>query len=480
MPHFPTNESTLRFSVRALICLMAFCLSGCVRFKSRPLAASHTAEEFDARSLTNPELRTFLERNLGREFDTWPVPFDLTHIILSALYYNPDMDVARAKWAVLQAGKRIAAERPNPTLSVSPGYDTTTSIPSPWLATASLDIPIETAGKRGYRIAQAAQLSEAARLNVLSAAWAVRSRARQRFVDFYFARETEHLLKEQQGLQQESLRMVEAQFEAGAISAFERTQARIGAENIRFLLRDAERQSVEARAQLADAIGVPLRALDDVQLSFESLAELPKEIPGEQARRNLLLTRPDLLALLAEYAASQAALQLEIAKQYPDIHLSPGYEFDQGDNKWSIGVGVTLPILNHNQGAIGEAIAKRSEAAANFAALQAHAISEIDRALVSYRLALQKATEADSLRTSLLKQEKSLHAMLEAGDISKSDMIGIQLQLSASSLTRLDAISKARQAFGLLEDALQQPSGIPRSSWESSIPKAGLNHVTQP
>lgn len=224
------------------------------------------------------------------------------------------------------------------------------------------------------------------------------------------------------------------------------------------------------RAQLADAMSVPVRALEDVQISFDSLTELPKEIPTDKARRELLLTRPDILASLAEYAASQSALQLEIAKQYPDIHLSPGYEFDQGDNKWSLGVGITLPIFNRNQGAIREAMAKRSEAAANFVALQVHAINETERALVSYRLALQKATEADSLRTSLLKQEKSLQAMRQAGDISKSDMIGLQLQLSASSLTRLDAIAKAQQAFGSLEDGLrQQEDGDARYLvWQSS------------
>lgn len=468
-----------RLVLRSAICrsvgLAFICLCGCVRFDPKPLVADRTAADFESRSLANPELKRFLEKNLQREFADSPGPFDLTNLVLVALYYHPDMDVARAKWAVAQAGKKIAAERPNPTLSVAPAYDTTTSVPSPWLVTASLDVPIETAGKRGYRIAEAAQLSEASRLNLASAAWTVRSRVRQKFVDLYFARETENLLKQQQGLQQESLRMIEAQFEAGAISAFERTQARIAAENARFLLRDAERQSAEARAQLADAIGVPVRALDDVQIAFDSLAELPREIPTDKARRELLLTRPDILASLAEYAASQSALQLEIAKQYPDIHLSPGYEFDQGDNKWSLGVGITLPIFNRNQGAIREAIAKRSQAAANFVALQARAINETERAMVSYRLALQKATEAESVRTSLLKQEKSLHAMREAGDISKSDMIGLQLQLSASSLMRLDAIAKAQQAFGSLEDALQQPSGISQSAWENS------NHaVTHP
>ena len=50
------------------------------------------------------------------------------------------------------AGTITAGERPNPTLSVAPGFNSTTAIPSPWIMTPSLDIPIETAGKRGYAV----------------------------------------------------------------------------------------------------------------------------------------------------------------------------------------------------------------------------------------------------------------------------------------------------------------------------------------
>ena len=66
------------------------------------------------------------------------------------------------------AAKVTAGERPNPSLNVTPGYDTTTSMPSPWIPLGFLDVPIETAGKRGYRTAQAARLSEAARLKLAS------------------------------------------------------------------------------------------------------------------------------------------------------------------------------------------------------------------------------------------------------------------------------------------------------------------------
>src|SRR5207302_4314344 len=155
----------------------------------------------------------------------------------------------RAKWAVAQAGKKTAGERPNPTVSVTPSYNTTTAIPSPWLVTASFDIPIETAGKRGYRLAQARHLSESARLSIASVAWTVRSRVRQKLLDLYIAHETEALLKDQQALQSENLRLLESQAKAGAISAFELMQARIASDTSRLALRDAERQSAEARSQ---------------------------------------------------------------------------------------------------------------------------------------------------------------------------------------------------------------------------------------
>ena len=77
------------------------------------------------------------------------------------------------------AGRITAGERPNPSVSLTPTYDTTT--PPPWILGVSFDIPIETAGKRGYRLAQARHLSDAARWNLVAAFWQVRSRVRATF-----------------------------------------------------------------------------------------------------------------------------------------------------------------------------------------------------------------------------------------------------------------------------------------------------------
>ena len=451
--------------------VLAMGFFGCARFEPKPIYPVKNAEAFQARTLADPGLRAFLGTNgLGA---AWPLQrWDLKTLTLAAFYFHPDLDVARAKWAVAQAGRKTAAERPNPTLNVAPAYNTTTSIPSPWIVTATLDIPIETAGKRGYRITEAAQLSEAARWNLAGVAWQVRSRLRRALLELYTATETEALLKEQQTVQAESVRLLEQQYEAGAISAFELTQARIGADSSRLVLWDTERQRAESQAQLAGAVGVPMAAIAAVEVSFSGLADLPDDVPQEAARRQALLHRTDLLGALADYNARQAALQLEIAKQYPDIHLNPGYEFDQGDNKWSPGLTVTLPVLNQNRGPIAEAEAKRAEAAAAFNALQSHVIGEIERTVAAYRATLQKRKAAEAIQENLKRQKERAQGMLEAGEISRSELAALRLQLSASALGRLDALVKSLQAFQQLEEALQSPFGLSPNSWQQPPARA--------
>ena len=133
---------------------------------------------------------------------------------------------------------------------------------------------------------------------------------------------------------------------------------------------------------------MPVSALKDVEIAYD-LTSLPADVDrltSSEVRRQALQHRPDVLAALSDYAASESALQLEIAKQYPDIHLNTGYEYDQGLQKWGLlGFGVELPLLNRNEGPIAEAEARRKQAAARFEALQARVIADLDRALAVYR-----------------------------------------------------------------------------------------------
>ena len=79
-----------------------------------------------------------------------------------------------------------------------------------------------------------------------------------------------------------------------------------------------------------------------------------------------------------------------------------------------------LPVLNHNQGPVAEAKAKRAEAAAHFLTVQAQAIGEIDSALAGYHAALQKSATATALLDNLRKQLDSARAQAQAGRVDYS------------------------------------------------------------
>lgn len=119
------------------------------------------------------------------------------------------------------------------------------------------------------------------------------------------------------------------------------------------------------RARLASAIGVPISALESVQRNLDEFEHTSTAPPTAQVRRAAIFNRSDLLASLADYEAAQASWRLEIAKQYPDIHIGLGYTYDTGINKIGFGLtGISLPIFDRNQGGIARAEANRTEAAA--------------------------------------------------------------------------------------------------------------------
>ena len=165
-----------------LVVLAGAALTGCMHYHPKPLAAAKVAADFESRSLADPGLRAFIETNhISGE---WPRRnWELESLTLAAFYFSPELDRARAQWGTAQAGLRTAGQRPNPTVTVSPQYNTTTFTPSPWVVGLNLDIPVETAGKRGHRLTQAQHLSDAAKLNIATTAWQVRGSLRRALVD---------------------------------------------------------------------------------------------------------------------------------------------------------------------------------------------------------------------------------------------------------------------------------------------------------
>jgi len=454
----------------ASLLVIACCLSGCVRFHPQPLSPEKTAAQLEARSLTDLALKAFFETNGYK--DSWPLKsWNFETLTLAAFYYNPSLDIARADWKAATAGKETAAERPNPTATASGIYEPAAGAFSPWIPGVVFDLPIETAGKRRFRMDQAGHNAESARFSVATAAWQVRSAVRSSLLDFVSARRREDLLRSQLQSREEATRRLENQLQAGAISSLDMNVARLALIRSRADLADAQRMLAEARSRLATAIGVPARALDDINIEFEFDAKAAASMTTPQARDLALRGRADILSALADYAASQSALQLAVARQYPDIHLSPGYSWNAGstgENDWQVGVTVELPILTQHKGGIAEASARRDASAARFLALQSKIIGDIDTATASFRASQKNTAALEALVATQTNQQHSIEEQFRAGALDRLEVLNGELELNAAALARLDAQVKLEQAVGALEDAVQRPFEMPKTIFQAS------------
>jgi outer membrane protein, heavy metal efflux system len=202
--------------------LLGSMLAGCAtqHYHAAPIAAEQTAAAFTARSLDDPGLRAFAEP-VYRPAAWPPAAWDYRALSLAALYFNPSLDAARARIAESQAQILTAAARPNPSLSLTPG------VPSPYLLTVDLSFPVETAGKRGYRVQAARSVDLAARLELAQAAWTVRGAVRAALVEQLLTTRSLDLLRAEAERRTEQVRLLEAMASAGEISRQEVSTAEV-------------------------------------------------------------------------------------------------------------------------------------------------------------------------------------------------------------------------------------------------------------
>lgn len=435
-------------------------LAGCATYNAQPIAPAQLALQFQERSLASEELRAYLARELGHDVQPWPpARWNREMLDLAAWYYSPALDITRAQWSTAKAGIEVADKIPNPVLQLPFQYSTPNPGPGrPYTVGPALDIPIETAHKRGYRVNQASHLSEAARLNIANEAWKVRSQVRDALLALYATRERIKLLSRKAEAEREMAEMGRKRLAVGQFSRPDVNAAVLADTQAQSDLAASRSAEQGARAQLAAAIGVPAAALDGIQFDLNAFGTAPPAPPAADARREAIFHRTDLLASLADYAATESALQLEVAKQYPDIHLGLGYTYDTGTNKIAFGLaGVALPIFDQNQGGIRVAEAKRKEAAARTAALQDTILGDLDHALARYRSSLEAMRLSEAHRTDARKQLDSQAASFAAGNTDRLTYAQAQADNQTSEIAHLDAVVAAQQAAGALEDAMQRP-----------------------
>jgi outer membrane protein TolC len=442
----------------ALALLAALALQGCARlpYAQRPLDLEASAATYEARRADDPELRGYLA---AHGHSDWPVrEWGLAELTLLAFFFRPEFERARASARVARLEVDAASQRP--PLGIAPrvehhseeGADDT-----PWSLGFEVEIPLATQGRRAALVERAEVLAQAAELDAGAQAWRVRREVRSALLELYAAREQVRLLELELEHQRSAQSLLERRLAAGYASLGD-----VDALRLRVAQTQADLASARTRAQaglgaLSAALALPLARTRELSLSFAAFDTLPEAPDDASARRDALINRVDLRTGLLEFAAADAEVKLEVARQYPTLALRPGYLWDQGDNVWSLALDLALPASLTHGPAIRVAEARRDAAAQQVLSQQEAVIAQTAARLATYRQAVDGARATQAASTTQLARSAQLQRQFDVGQADRLELTLARAEALLVERRRLEALVDAQRHLGALEDAMQRP-----------------------
>lgn len=444
-------------------CVFFYCIS-LVLFLSgaaMPPSPIKPPKDYESRSLSNPNLQEFMDDVFGNEVKDLPNNlWDLEELTLASFYYHPDLDLARAQYAISYSGIKRALANQNWLLQSQPRYS---SNPrggiSPWYTQHFLSFVFETGGKKKHRFKAARHSAEASHLNIVQAAWQVRSRLRTNLVSTLVAKKKIDLLEKALEQQNALVKGMEKRVSVGENSGQDLILAKIKYQETQQQLDATTKLYQESFANLASSIGITVDALEKAKLD-DSWLESPELIEGINRldlRKEALQGRMDVKALIEEYEAAISNVRLAASQKYPDIRIGPGYLWNQEQNFWALVFDLFSPNIFSSKGAVEEALTLRDKVAIRFNALQAKIISDIDNAYLSYESALDEFKSSGELLSISNKQKYHVEKQLEFGEVDLLSLKQAEFDSNLISLSNIDALERTQLSLGLIEDAIQRP-----------------------
>jgi len=432
---------------------------GFQEYIAKPIDTAAVAQKVNSKRPDDSRFNQYLLTN-GYSPEQLPVQkWGLDELTYCALFFHPSLDVARAQWRAAEAAKLSAGERPKPTISgsLAKGNNANNDI-SPYAYGLSIDIPLETADKRSIRIENAEHLSQAAKLEIAQTAWRLRNQVAQSLYEYQFNRQLTKLLAEEQAKRQEIVDIYQKRTNLGESSNIELSAAKLQLQTAAAELNARERNSLILLSQLASSLGLSLTQLQSMQLAESTNTDLLAALSVQaDVQSSALLNRLDIRAALERYAAAEAKLKLEIAKQYPDISLSPGYTYEFGNKVWSLGLSSLLTLLNKNKAAIAEATALREVEAAQFEALQTTVIAEANTANAKLAQARQMLENQKNLLQQQQKNTQRMERRFSSGEIDKLEVTYARLEQVVAEKNVALSRYQLTTSVNELENALQMP-----------------------
>ncbi|KQN26028.1 transporter [Sphingomonas sp. Leaf33] len=362
----------------------------------------------------------------------------------------PGIGAADAGVRAAEAQRRVAGQRPNPSLNAevenvigTGGYSGVRGAET----TVGLSLPLELGGKRSARIAVADSQAARARLAIGVARADLALSVTQAF-NLAVASERRALVaRDQLVTADEGLRVARVRVRAGRASPLEEQRADVTRINTRTALEQAERTVVLARGNLARLIGREPGALDVSWFDRVGGGMGPREAAAPGGTLALAIAEADV-------ATTNAQVRLARSQRVPDLTLSAGARRLEATNDVAAVFGVSLPIPLFNNGRAGVDVARAQKDQAE--ALRRVALFDAQQAIATAETDLANA-EANA-RTATgpalaAAQEAARIARIgyREGKFGQLDLLEAERTLAQTRAAAIDALAAHHDAQARLE-----------------------------
>ncbi len=426
-------------------------------------------------ALTPVAHSTLESRRLGQEFltyhappepDATPPPFiepsgelTLRSALAAALLNSPAL--AAFSWEVrarearaLQAG---LFQNPQASLEIAEfggGGDRATFDEAE--TTLRLGQLFEFGGKRAKR-RQVATLErdlaawdyEARRLEVLTAVTKV-------FVATLAAQEQVTLAQEQVRLAEEMVQTVARQVKAGAVSPVEETRAQVALARSQVELAQRKREQTATQLQLAATWG----STEVTFLSVTGNLETVTPPPSADTLLPHLTHNPDIARWRVEKEQRQAALDLEQARQIPNVEVGAGVRYFSADDTAALIFETRMPLMlfDSNQGGIQEAATRLAKASAEQRAAEVQGRAAL---AATHQTLFSAFEQVSALRDTILPQARSAFEEVRLaylrGLFRYSDVLDARRTLFELRRQYIEALTSYHTAVADVERLIAEP-----------------------
>lgn len=396
-------------------------------------------------------------------------------LVLRALDANAELAAARLDIDRARARLGQAGLRPNPTLEFEHGSGQIVGNPGERETSVGISIPLEVAGQRGRRIDFAEAELAAAEAQLADRERRLAAEVSNAFVEALAAARDVETYGRLLALDVESSRVVEARIAEGESAPLELSLIRVEGDRLRSeaILAEGRLRAAMLRVRLLIGARPEERLQLRQDLSPMATPVTPDAVPSrDDAIAAALLRRPDLQFARLSVAVTRAGLRLAEARGKPDLSLigrfttgssltdlpAPFSPVPDRERRLAIGISLSLPVFDRNQGAVADAALAVTQAERLVAFAESAVRADVEAAYGRFEAARSVVEIYE--RSLLVGSNRNVATVREAyqlGVYRVTDLIAEQRRFADVERDYTAALAAARQAFTDLQTAIGAP-----------------------